>query len=388
MTKFISKDNLTTFYSLLKEKVAMLDSNGNVPLSMLGNVDTELFVVLTELPSSTSGYANNKIYLVPTSVSETGNVYGEYIVVKDAWEKLGEFKADVDLSGYLTLDEAETRYANRTETFAAIQKKVDKVDGKALSTNDFTDELKTKLEGIEEGAQANVDAYKEVSLPDSNLSMYAGDYGNILTIKGKGGTTVSGDVLTGSITIGSTAYSAATTSAAGLMSAADKSKLDGISATNFDKLNVTNTGSETIFFREASALEGAIELNGDGGTTLTMDGNKVVIHSEEVALMKGATSSAAGTAGLVPTPAAGKQLSFLRGDGTWVVPTNTTYSVATTSANGLMSSTDKTKLNGVATGAQVNVLESVKIDGTAQTITSKAVNLETCTTSEINAIFS
>ena len=63
--------------------------------------------------------------------------------------------------------------------------------------------------------------------------------------------------------------------------------------------------------------------------------------------MKGATSSAAGSAGLVPAPAAGKQASFLRGDGTWVVPTNTTYSVATQSANGLMSSTDKKKLDGM-----------------------------------------
>ena len=34
--------------------------------------------------------------------------------------------------------------------------------------------------------------------------------------------------------------------------------------------------------------------------------------------------------------------------------TNTTYNVATTSANGLMSSSDKTKLNGIATGAEVN----------------------------------
>lgn len=41
--------------------------------------------------------------------------------------------------------------------------------------------------------------------------------------------------------------------------------------------------------------------------------------------MKGATSSAAGSTGLVPAPEAGKQTSFLRGDGTWVVPTNTTY---------------------------------------------------------------
>lgn len=52
--------------------------------------------------------------------------------------------------------------------------------------------------------------------------------------------------------------------------------------------------------------------------------------------MKAATASVAGAAGLVPAPAAGKQTSFLRGDGTWVVPTNTTYGLASTTANGLL----------------------------------------------------
>ena len=52
--------------------------------------------------------------------------------------------------------------------------------------------------------------------------------------------------------------------------------------------------------------------------------------------MKAATASAAGAAGLVPAPAAGEQTSFLRGDGTWVVPTNTTYGLASTAANGLL----------------------------------------------------
>lgn len=52
--------------------------------------------------------------------------------------------------------------------------------------------------------------------------------------------------------------------------------------------------------------------------------------------MKAATASAAGAAGLVPAPAAGKQTSFLRGDGTWVIPTNTTYGLASTTANGLL----------------------------------------------------
>lgn len=41
--------------------------------------------------------------------------------------------------------------------------------------------------------------------------------------------------------------------------------------------------------------------------------------------MTGASASAAGTSGLVPAPEAGKQAQYLRGDGTWATPTNTTY---------------------------------------------------------------
>ena len=55
---------------------------------------------------------------------------------------------------------------------------------------------------------------------------------------------------------------------------------------------------------------------------------------------------------------------------------NTTYSVASASANGLMSSSDFSKLNGVASGAQVNVIEKVSVNGTALTINSKGVNID------------
>ena len=47
-------------------------------------------------------------------------------------------------------------YSGTVDT--AISNKVDKVEGKGLSTNDFTNELKTKLDGIAEGAEVNVQA--------------------------------------------------------------------------------------------------------------------------------------------------------------------------------------------------------------------------------------
>lgn len=58
-----------------------------------------------------------------------------------------------------------------------------------------------------------------------------------------------------------------------------------------------------------------------------------------------------------------------------IAATDTTYSDATTSTAGLMSSSDKTKLNGIESGSQVNVIESVKVNGTALTPTSKAVDV-------------
>jgi hypothetical protein len=56
----------------------------------------------------------------------------------------------------------------------------------------------------------------------------------------------------------------------------------------------------------------------------------------------------------------GSTSQYLRGDGTWVTPPNTTYGNATTSAAGLMSASDKSKLNGIASGAQVNSVTGVK----------------------------
>lgn len=63
--------------------------------------------------------------------------------------------------------------------------------------------------------------------------------------------------------------------------------------------------------------------------------------------------------------------------GSGIPAQDTTYADATTSTHGLMSAADKTKLDGVATGAQANKIESVKVNGTALTPdSSKAVNVD------------
>lgn len=68
-------------------------------------IDTTLFRIVDELPAT--DIEDNKIYLVSTHNSTTGNIYTEHIHTNDGWEKLGEFKATTDLSGYYTKDEVD-----------------------------------------------------------------------------------------------------------------------------------------------------------------------------------------------------------------------------------------------------------------------------------------
>lgn len=71
--------------------------------------------------------------------------------------------------------------------------------------------------------------------------------------------------------------------------------------------------------------------------------------------MTGATSGTAGAAGLVPAPAAGSQDKFLKGDGTWGTPTDTTYTAGTNvQINGTtISATDTTYSNFVGATSSV-----------------------------------
>lgn len=163
-----------------------------------------------------------------------------------------------------------------------------------------------------------------------------------------------------------TKYNAATTGAAGLMSAADKTKLDGIAAGANAYTHPTTSGNKHI---PSGGSSGQILRWSADGTAVWGADNNTTYNP-----MTGATASAAGSAGLVPAPAAGKQASFLRGDGTWVVPTDTKYSAATQSAQGLMSADDKKKLDGIATGATKVTVDSGLSSTSTNPVQNKVIN--------------
>lgn len=238
---------------------------------------------------------------------------------------------------------------------------------------------------------------------------------------------------------------------------AEKTKLAGLS----NYTHPTTAGNKHI---PAGGSSGQIlRWSADGTATWGADNNTTYAD------FKGATASAAGSNGLVPAPAAGKQAQYLRGDGTWQTPPDTKYTHPTgdgnlhvpatsTTNNGKFlqagstagtiqwaavskstvglgnvdntsdaskpvstaqqaaldnkvdkvsgkqlstndyTTNEKNKLAGIAASAQVNVLESVKVNGTALGITSKAVNIDLTsyaktadmvevTSAEIDALF-
>lgn len=97
------------------------------------------------------------------SKAEPGDVIifnsGEFVWSGAAWRLIGEegsyaIKGSItnsDIASEANID--QSKIANLTDD---LDRKVDKVEGKGLSTNDYTNEEKSKLNGIEDNAQRNI----------------------------------------------------------------------------------------------------------------------------------------------------------------------------------------------------------------------------------------
>lgn len=141
-------------------------------------------VVVTELP--TKGDVN-KIYLIPNESSRANDVYDEYIYLiteqKTGWEFLGNKHVDVNLKDYYTKAEVnEAIKGVEGRTTSALALKVDKVDGKQLSTNDYTTSEKNKLQGI----AANANNYTHPTTAGNKHLPAGGTVGQVLVNSGDG----------------------------------------------------------------------------------------------------------------------------------------------------------------------------------------------------------
>ena len=97
-----------------------------------GVSNVEIFEIVQELP--TTNIKGNKFYLTPNGENIEKNVYDINIYVNNNWETIDSLEFDIG------------NYSTTCEVNVLLNGKVDKIDGKQLSKNDFTDALKSKLE--------------------------------------------------------------------------------------------------------------------------------------------------------------------------------------------------------------------------------------------------
>lgn len=211
---------------------------------------------------------------------------------------------------------------------ALLAGKVDKIDGKGLSTNDYTTAEKTKLAGLKNYTHPTTSGNKHIPAGGSanQILGWSAD-GTAKWVNEKdttysvmSGATVDADGKSGLVpsptkgaqrwldstgawtTPPDTTYGAASTTSAGLMSAADKKKLDGVA-----------------------------------------DGANKYVHPSYTAQNSGLykiTVDATGHVSAVTAVAKGDITAL------GIPSTNTTYNDATQSTHGLMSTADKKKLDG------------------------------------------
>lgn len=114
-----------------------------------------------------------------------------------------------------------------------------------------------------------------------------------------------------------------------------------------------------------------------GGKKYPAGTNVVWTGSEWDAL--GGTVDLAALEAKIPTAISSENVTegYIISIGTQTGPVSSiTIPKVTENQSGFMPYPDKIKLNGIAAGAQVNVIESVKVNGTALSVTGKSVNID------------
>ena len=203
--EFVGLNNVTNDAQVKRSEmgaangVPTLDSNGKIPVDQLGNLDTVVAMVVTQLP--TTDIKTNKIYLVKDNTTE-GDLYQEYLYIDGKWEKVGTHKYEVDLTDYAKKSEA-LKSVESTLNGDLVQLHMTTVGGMQSNVNitKATRQLagvmsavdKNKLDGIADGAN-------NYTLPIASATALGGiKLGSGLSATSDGTVNVSADVVAGAV---------------------------------------------------------------------------------------------------------------------------------------------------------------------------------------------
>lgn len=265
------------------------------------------------------------IYLTKDSQSSARDPYTEWIYTQNNWEIIGE--TSVDLSNYIqkVSGATENNFAAFTSD-GAIKDSGKNASSFATAAQGTKAESSVQSVSINNGTEITPDSNGKVNLP------------------------------------------LASTTDPGAMSASDKSKLDGISnyiesATVANRtLTLTPKSGPAVTFNDTGDIN-VIEKISVNGTQQTVTNKEVDLTIPDAANNAKITVKVDGAAAGDTTPVAGDFTVDQALDKDIVIPAAVSASGNDPAKPGVMSSADKTKLDGIANGAEVNSIESITIEG-------------------------
>lgn len=269
-------------------------------------LDADLFKIVDELPTASSD-TTNKIYLKLSVVAGEDDKYIEYITVATgeegaevySWERLGEYKASIDLSDYLKSADAEGLYLKITdaEGIYATKDEISDMETQTHAANTY-----------QTITQAEAD-HKAIS---DRIDSIVSDQGANSTLDGYVTSDLEGDALK--------------------VAESDTIK-EGIA-----KLEKAVSDNKVSASEEVSALGLKVTANESAisGLQTADEGFESRISSNETAVSEHASAIAANVAAIAELDAE--------------LDTKASNSVVTSGANGLMSAEDKVKFDGIFAG--------------------------------------
>ena len=216
--------------------IAGLDSNGNVPLAQLGNLDTTVAEVVTALPTTN---IKKHIYLIKDASSDTQNEYKEYIYTGDTsatydaskWEKLGDFRATVDLANYYTKNQVDSIANGKSSTSHTHSVIINGVTKTIAATGGTAVDLGTYLTSHQSLAE-----YAKKSDAATSLEITPSENDIQFVLRAINGSEIDWPSL-----------DPATSTKAGIMTTKDKVKLDGITSGATADSAITTAEIDALF---------------------------------------------------------------------------------------------------------------------------------------------
>lgn len=200
-------------------------------------VDIKVPTKVSELSNDSAFQTNSEVaQAIQTAIAETGHASFKKVDAvpnaESAEDNVMYLVMNQQTKHYDIYAKVENEVVLLDDTTVDLTNYVEKEEGKGLSTNDYTSEEKEKLAGIADGANNYTHpAYTQQASGLYKITVDAAGHVSAVEAVSKEDITDLG------IPAQDTTYAAATTEAAGLMSAADKAKLDGIEIATTTEVN-------------------------------------------------------------------------------------------------------------------------------------------------------